>query len=329
VGRPGGKLAARRRFDALAIGDAILDVVNDPVPARGSGDGQSRVDSITYLPGGNATNFALALARLGGRAAFVGSVGRDAGARVLRDAYRAAGVAARLRTTAGPTGTTMAVTYEGGRRHLITALGANGNLRPSDAPPRWIASASHVHRAGYWWTPRLQGPPTLRLLRSAHARGATTSLDIATDPEGWTPSRRDSVRTVLPEVDVFFGNEEETLRTGARPDVEASAEVLLDLGVREVVVHLGPRGSLAVTRERSFRSAPFRAKARNPTGCGDVFNAAYVLASLHGADVASRLRIANAAGAWHLEHPDAPYPSRRDLARRFGSRAARILSSTR
>ena len=308
----------RLRFDAVAVGDAILDIVNPPLAPTGAGDRQSRVERFTYLPGGNATNFALAFAALGGRTGFVGAIGRDWAGDVLRNAYSAGRVDARLQArSARGTGTTMAVTFSDGTRHLITAPGANADLKLSDVPGSWIAGTRHLHRAGYWWASGLIGPPTVKLLARARAAGVTTSLDISTDPEGWPEDHRRPVLSVLRSCDFFFGNEEEVTRLAGDPSLREASRVLLDEGVREVVVHQGRRGSSLYSAAGVVSVPGFRVSPVNPTGCGDVFNAAYVRAALAGRTPKGRLRFANAAAAWHLGNLRKPYPGLRDLAARF------------
>jgi len=309
---------ARPRFDAVAVGDAILDIVNPPLRPGAGGDRQSRVERFAYLPGGNATNFALAFAALGGRAGLVASIGEDWAGDVLRLAYRSGRVEARIRRSrTHGTGTTVAVTFSDGTRHLITAPGANADLRLVHVPEGWISGTRHLHRAGYWWTSGLFGGPTVRLLKTAKRAGATTSLDISTDPEGWPLARRKLVLAALPHCDVFFGNEEEVARLAGRSSIDEAASVLLRKGVREVVLHQGRKGSTLFTARGATRVPGFRVPSMNPTGCGDVFNAAYVRASIAGCSPRGRLRFANAAGAWHLESPDRPYPRQRDLKARF------------
>ncbi len=306
------------RFDAVAVGDAILDIVNPPLARGPAGDRQSRVERFAYLPGGNATNFALAFAALGGRTGLVVSLGKDWAGDVLRTAYREGSVETRLRLSrANGTGTTMAVTFSDGTRHLITAPGANADLQLSDVPGPWISGTRHLHRAGYWWASGLIGAPTVRLLARARAAGATTSLDISTDPEGWPDRRRRAVLSALPHCDLFFGNEEEVTRLAGQPSVPEAARLLLRRGVRDVVVHQGRRGSSLFSATGSTRAPGFRVASVNPTGCGDVFNAGYVRASIAGLTPRDRLRFANAAGAWHLEEPARPYPRPRDLKTRF------------
>jgi len=292
----------------LAVGDAILDLVTPPLPSGPPGDRQSRVGSFAFLPGGNATNFALAAQSLGATASLVACIGRDWAGDLVAAAVREAGVRAHLRRVAGSTGITMAVAGTDGTRHLITAPGANEQLRGSDVPSSWVARAIHVHRAGFWWATRLIGEPSRRLLRAARRRGVRTSLDIATDPEGWTEARRNAVLHVLPEVDVFFGNEVEVTRVAGVSPIDAAADRIRSLGIDEVVVHQGDRGATAFTASQVVSERAVLAVPRNPTGCGDIFNAAYVLALEQGRPLRERLRYANAAAALHLEDPRRPYP---------------------
>ncbi|HEY6147482.1 MAG TPA: carbohydrate kinase family protein, partial [Thermoanaerobaculia bacterium] len=177
----------RRAPRVVAVGDAIVDRITPPIPPLPRGDFQGHVSAFETLPGGNATNFALQISRLGATTAFVGSLGRDANADLLRKAYSHHGVRVIARTDPRlPTGATVALSWTGGGRALITSLGANGSLRLRDVPQALFKGFDHVHRAGFWWTPRLMGRPTALLLARARRAGAGTSLDMSTDPLGWT-----------------------------------------------------------------------------------------------------------------------------------------------
>ncbi len=298
----------------LAVGDAIVDIVTPPLSGLPPGDVQAELPGFDYLPGGNATNFALQMASLRTRTTLVAAVGRDALAERLRAAYREHHVDVRLKVDPKkPTGTTVALTWADGRRALLTALGANAALRETDVPQSLIASATHVHRAGFWWTPGLQGPATVRLLRRAHKAGATTSMDISTDPQGWPRPRVDAVRACLPHVDTFFGNEVEVCAVAGVRDPLTAAERLLDRGVSEVVLHRGAEGATWF-REGQRASLPaFRVPLDNPTGCGDVFNAGYIFAKMTGGTTEDALGMGNALAALHLADRTVPYPDLRRL----------------
>ena len=314
MGRP------RRRV--VAIGDAIVDLVTPPLASLHAGDSQREISGLSILPGGNATNFALQMGTLGMPTSLVACVGSDAFADVLSKAYKSARLDARLRTDpTRATGSTVALTWSNGGRALVTALGANAGLRERDVPGHLLEAADHVHRAGFWWATGLLGAPTARILRRAHRAKAGTSLDVSTDPRGWSLKRVEAVRSCLPHVDTFFGNETEVCAVaGARSPLDA-AQRLLDSGADEVVIHRGSEGATWVHDGKVVRSPAFRVPVDNPTGCGDVFNAGYMFAKLSGASVSEGLGFGNACAGLHLSDRDHPYPNLAELRRFFRKHA--------
>src|SRR2546427_326976 len=167
---------ASRPPRVVAIGDGIVDLVTPPMEDFAPGDVQAEVPRFDPLPGGNATNFALQMSSLGASTTFIGAVGSDSNAKLLRDRYREYGVRARLFVDPSrPTGSTMALTWSTGRRALVTNPGANARLRLSDVPLRAIRGVHHVHRSGFWWTSGLVGKPTATLLARARRLAGTSS----------------------------------------------------------------------------------------------------------------------------------------------------------
>jgi len=307
---------ASRTPRVVAIGDGIVDLVTPPMEDFAPGDVQAEVPRFDPLPGGNATNFALQMSSLGASTTFIGAVGLDSNAKLLRDRYREYGVRARLCIDPSrPTGSTMALTWSTGRRALVTNPGANARLRLSDVPLRAIRGAHHLHRSGYWWTSGLVGKPTVTLLARARRLGATTSLDVSTDPQGWPPNRIRAVRICLPHVDVFFGNETEVCAVAGDKSPIRAGKKLRSLGAAEVVIHQGEQGATVITSSEVVRSPAFDVAIDNPTGCGDVFNAAYAFAKLTRPSVRESLRFGNAAAALHLRNRRRPYPTLAEVHR--------------
>src|SRR5256886_14241363 len=121
----------RRAPRAIAVGDAIAARITPPMPPLPRGDFQGHIEAFEPLPGGNATNFALQISQLGAKTAFVGVLGRDANGDLLRQAYRRHGVRAMVRTDPGhPTGATVALSWTGGGRALITSPRPDGRRPP-------------------------------------------------------------------------------------------------------------------------------------------------------------------------------------------------------
>src|SRR5947209_9261608 len=160
---------ASRSPRVVAVGDGIVDLVTPPMADFAPGDVQAEVPRFDPLPGGNATNFALQMSSLGASTTFIGAVGSDSNARLLRDRYRQYGVRARLCVDSSrPTGSTMALTWSTGRRALVTNPGAKARLRLRDVPLQAIRGSHHLHRSCFRCTSVLLGHPTDIL--SAQAR---------------------------------------------------------------------------------------------------------------------------------------------------------------
>jgi len=304
-------------LDVVAVGDICVDFLTPPLEGFSLGDRQLWVPILPMVPGGNAANFALGTAALGLRAGLAACLGGDPISAFLRDALRRARITPFLTTRkALAAGRTISLTHADGSRQMITFNGSNLALAPSDVPAKAL-DARHVHRAGYWWTPKLQGKPTRDLLRRARDRGAETSLDVSTDPEGWPKRRRDKVLAVLPEVSILFVNEQEMAGVFRTRSFARAAKEALGEGVEVLAVHRGARGCRVAARGVRVEVRGFRVPSRNPTGAGDLFNAGFVYGKLRGWDLRRCARFANAVAAAHVEGRGSPYPTKAEILRRL------------
>ena len=88
-------------------------------------------------------------------------------------------------------------------------------------------------------------------------------------------------------------------RRASPPPISAEAAVrsLAEQGARLPVVTLGVRGALAWHAGRPLALPAFAVDARDTTGAGDVFHAAFCVGLLDGLDAVALLRFANAAAA--------------------------------
>jgi len=188
--------------------------------------------------------------------------------------------------TGGET-TAFSFSYDGdGRREMrVDAIGEP--WRPDDAPERALRRAEWIHVA-----PLLRGDlPAETLERLAHGRR------VLLDAQGLVRARRpgpltlddDFDREPLRHVAVLKLAEEE-----ARAIVgDADLEELRSLGVPEVVVTFGLRGSLVLTRTTSERVRAHPVQG-DPTGAGDAFAIAYLGARAMGHAPGSAARRATA-----------------------------------
>jgi len=110
----------------VAVGDVMLDVVTDRLPAAG----ERAHGTVQLRAGGSAVNAALAARGLGAEAQVVGRVGRDPAGDLIEGTLEDNGVDARLaRDSELRTGTAIAL-----HQAVVADRGANARLSAEDLP---------------------------------------------------------------------------------------------------------------------------------------------------------------------------------------------------
>lgn len=93
-------------------------------------------------------------------------------------------------------------------------------------------------------------------------------------------------RDVLPKVGILKANEFEMEVVTGRRNAHEGSQYLADLGVREVIITLGSKGSLIFTEGQFYRIPAFKPTAVvDATGCGDTYMAGYLSKRVKGASV--------------------------------------------
>jgi sugar/nucleoside kinase (ribokinase family) len=277
----------------LCSGAVIHDTVVRPVEEPQWGT-TTIVETIEPHVGGNAANTSIALATLGVPVRVMGAVGDDEQGRFVTAALRRAGVEmAALAVRKEPTAATVALVKEAGARLFLHRPGVSAAAfaAPLEFPDELVEGMAHYHLASLFILPnfREHAPETLA---RARAGGLTTSLDTNWDPRGrWIQD----LAPCLPELDYLFMNEDEARM------IAADAKAVLALGVRTVVMKLGPLGCAIYTGEREVRCGAFEVAVKDTTGAGDCFVAGFLAARLRGASLAEAGRFANAVGALSVQ----------------------------
>jgi sugar/nucleoside kinase (ribokinase family) len=273
-------------------------------------DGETSVSSIAETIGGGGANSAFTAAALGARVAFLGRVGDDGlGSRLDRTLIQH-GISSHLaRDKANPSGTSIALSFENGHRHFISSLPASRALTFADLDLQAVKAHQHLLRADIWFSEAMLHEGNAQLFRAARQAGMDVSIDLNWDPHwGHAPAseiqaRKQSVRSVLPSVNLVHGNVRELTEFADAPDLETALKQLAEWGTEAAVVHLGAEGA-GYYHDGTFVKeppAPVHGQA-NTTGTGDVLSVCMML--LHRYEKASireRLRLANQVVAQFME----------------------------
>lgn len=294
------------------VGNLNRDVKALGVPASAGilADGETTIAGVAETIGGGGANSACVAAALGATVRFVGKTGDDALGTQLGLALQRRGVDARLaRDDRHPTGTTVALGFNTGQRHFLSALPNNRSLEFGDLDLSALDECDHLLRADVWFSPAMLEGGNRRLFAEARERGVPTSLDINFDPE-WSGGRaeeirrrKELVREVLPLVDLAHGNVRELCEFADAPDLLSALGRLTAWGVRDVVVHMGAEGAGYYADGRLVQQPPTpAASVVNSTGTGDVLSICMILlAPRTDLGIGEKLALANRVVAAFME----------------------------
>ena len=290
-------MASGARAPVVCAGIVVADVFVPLLPRLPEPGELVATEDFVVETGGCAANAAIALARLGVRAAVVAKVGDDLFGDFVHDELSAAGVdVAGIGRAAGlGTSKTVIVSVSGEDRRFIHTFGANAALSAADIAPAIAAAPDVLYVGGFLVLPALRQDELAAQLRHARQAGTRVVFDVAV-PSGGALSL-DDVAGVLPEVDYFVPNHDEAAALTGESDPRRQAERLLELGAGTVIVTLGERGLVAASRDETIELPAPRVDFVEPSGAGDAFDAGLVYGLLQGWDLRRCLEFGSVIGA--------------------------------
>lgn len=281
------------------LGDLIDDIVVWPgAPIRSGTDTPAR---IHRRRGGSAANVAAMVARCGGRARFIGSIGADAVGDRLTAELAADGVDVVVERVPGrPTGTIVVlVDPTSGERSFYTDRGACDAL--ADLGPHWLDGVTALHVPLYSFVEEPLSAVATTLVLNARHRGIPVSVD-ASSTGAMSDLGLDVVGTLLrvlaPDVLLANGDEAALLRIGPeRPAVGPALTVVKNGAAPTVVVDAHGGAELV--------AVPPVDEVVDTTGAGDGFAAGWLLARAVGATPTDAAVVGHAVAARVLRRPGA------------------------
>lgn len=275
-----------RRVDVVALGESSLDFVAlaGDAPAVA---GKTALRDFELRPGGQCATAAVAVARMGLRARFVGAFGGDEwGARVQAD-LRASGVDVVPIVRDGTSSRIAVILVDrDGERQVYERR--DPAARIGEAP------AGAIEDGRVLLVDATDADASLAAARRARRAGIPVVVDV--DRPG------PEVDQLLREIDVVIAPLAfVTAVTGADGAVEglrALAERYPRAAV--LVATLGSAGSVAISGDRTIHTPGLAVTAVDTTGAGDTFRGAFAAAWIHlgpSADLEAVLAHANAAAA--------------------------------
>ncbi|MDR2824778.1 MAG: adenosine kinase [Prevotellaceae bacterium] len=269
-----------------ALTDILLQIDNDVILTKlkllkGSMqliDEQKMSEILTQLQkfsrkmvtGGSASNAINGIAKLGGRAGFLGKIGNDDVGRFFESDTVENGVSAHLLHSEVPSGRCHVMISPDGERTMATFLGAAANLQPADIQPEVFSDYDIFHIEGYL-------VQNHELIRKAVATAAEMGLMVSIDLASFNVVEENFEflhEIVKKYVNIVFANEEEAFAfTHEQP--ERAVDVIAQM-VDIAIVKMGKDGSFVKSGDQKWKIQPFAANAIDTTGAGDLYAAGFL-----------------------------------------------------
>ena len=259
-----------KKYDFVSIGEALIDFTD-------LGTSENGMKIFERNPGGAPANVACAAARLGLSSVFIGKVGDDMHGECIIDAMANCGVITEHMVRDRDHFTTLAfVTLdENGDRSFSFARKQSADVMITDADisREVLASTSVLHFGSLSFTAEPSKSAVYSAIKFAKENGAVISYDPNYRPLLWESEEVaiEEMRAPLSLVDVIKLSDNECELVCGTADFDEAARVLLDKGIKIVLLTCGGDGARIYFGDECVIVPSEKVKVCDTTGAGDSF----------------------------------------------------------
>lgn len=296
------------RFDIVAIGNAIVDVIaraDDAfITGRSLDKGSMRLIDTgeaeelygamgpgIEMSGGSAANTLAGMAALGRKCAFIGQVAQDQLGKVFRHDLTSLGVAFTTPDGAGdpPTARCLILVTPDGQRTMNTFLGASQHLGRGALDADLIAASDILYLEGYLWNADESRAAMAEAIAIAKGAGRKVAFTLS-DSFVVHGHRADFLSMIAKgDIDILFSNEAEITALAGTDDFDA-AVAQIAAQVPLLIATRGEHGACAmVDGTLTHVDAEPIDQVVDTTGAGDLFAAGYLSGHAEGRSTAECL----------------------------------------
>ncbi len=282
----------RKRFDVVSLGEPMIEF------------NQTHPGEPNYLQGfgGDTSNMIVAAARQGARSAYVTRLGDDHFGRMFLELWRGEGVdTSGVGIDAAAHTAVYFVSHTSSGHHFsyLRAGSAASRMRVEDLPLELIRSASYFQASGISLAISANAADSvLAACDAARAAGVRVALDSNLRLKLWPLARaRAVIGAAMALTDYYFPSIEDGQALSGLTEPSAIIDWAHRLGARNVLLKLGPEGSIASDGTRRETIRGFKVQAVDATGAGDCYCGACLARLAAGDSLWDAARYANAAAA--------------------------------
>ena len=267
--------------------DLVVNVDTMPKP------GQTIIGSnFKEVPGGKGANQAVAMARLNGNVSMIGKVGEDGFGQTLINSLKNDKVdTTYIQTSKGATGVALITVDKNAQNSIVVSPGANFEVKEDD-----IDNNIEAIKNSDIVVLQLETP----LNTIKYALNKAKELNKYTILNPAPAVKLDD--EIIKNVDLLTPNETELeiisgLSIETEEDIQKAAQIMIEKGVKELIVTLGSKGSLYINKEKSMFKKAYKVEAVDTTAAGDSYTGALAVALSQDKNIEDAMDFASKVGA--------------------------------
>ena len=267
--------------------DLVVNVDTMPKP------GQTIIGSnFKEVPGGKGANQAVAMARLNGNVSMIGKVGEDGFGQTLINSLKNDKVdTTYIQTSKGATGVALITVDKNAQNSIVVSPGANFEVKEDD-----IDNNIEAIKNSDIVVLQLETP----LNTIKYALNKAKELNKYTILNPAPAVKLDD--EIIKNVDLLTPNETELeiisgVSIETEEDIQKVAQIMIEKGVKELIVTLGSKGSLYINKEKSMFKKAYKVEAVDTTAAGDSYTGALAVALSQDKNIEDAMDFASKVGA--------------------------------
>ena len=306
-----------KKYDVYGIGNAIVDIVTEVdldffinneiekgvmtlVDEKRQHQLMKAIDmqKSRMASGGSAANSMIGVSQFGGSSFYTCLVANDELGKFFLQDLKRNGVDTNLKYENCPDGITgkcLVMTSPDAERTMNTFLGVSSFLSPKQLDEKALKNSSYLYLEGYLVT----SPSGLEAMKEAkkiaEKNNVKTTLTFS-DPSMVKYFSKQMEEIVGASVDMLFCNEEEAMIYTGTNTLQDAREKLKSIA-KHFAITLGANGALIYDGDTFINIEPYKVRALDTNGAGDMFSGAFLYGITHGHSYAEAGKLASLASS--------------------------------
>jgi len=306
-----------KKYDVYGIGNALVDIVTEVdndffvknevekgvmtlVDEKRQQQLMKAIDmeKSRMSAGGSAANTVIGVNQFGGKSYYSCLVAKDQLGKFFLEDMKRNGVDTNLSyedCPQGHSGRCLVMTTPDADRTMNTFLGISSFMSVDQINEEAIISSTYAYLEGYLVSSPSGMEALLETKRIAEKNRVNTALTFS-DPNMVRFFSKNFEQVVGASVDLLFCNEEEALMFSETDNIRDAREKLKQAAKRFAIT-LGANGALIYDGDTFIEIEPYKVRALDTNGAGDMFAGAFLYGITHGHSYAQAGKIASLASS--------------------------------